>query len=141
MSAADRLDDVARLRERAERQLQSGVSVPEGPMAAHSTLRLVELTDEDGLIDALQELGEEADDAVADMVEGMRFLDFDDAAEQLAAAWNWIEDGLVVDQEAGMKVREVIEALNERWEQSVDAVKVELRIAERIDEDPEAFGL
>lgn len=141
MSAADRLDDVARLRERAERQLQSGVSVPEGPMAAHSTLRLVEITDEDGLIDALQELGEGADDAVADMVEGMRFLDFDDAAEQLAAAWNWIEDGLVVDQEAGMKVREVIEALNERWEQSVDAVKVELRIAERIDEDPEAFGL
>lgn len=110
-------------------------------MAAHSTLRLVELTDEDGLIDALQELGEGADDAVADMVEGLRFLDFDDAAEQLAAAWNWIEDGLTVDQEAGMKVRDVIDALNQRWEDTVDAEKVELRVAERIDEDPEAFGL
>lgn len=141
MTAADRLDDVARLRERAERQLQSGVAVPEGPMAAHSALRLVELTDEDGLIDSLQELGEGADDAVADMVEGLRFLGFDDAAEQLGAAWNWIEDGLVVDQEAGMKVREVIDALNQRWEQSVDAEKVEQRVAERIDEDPDAFGL
>lgn len=141
MSATDRLDEVARLRERVERQLGSGATVPEGPAAARAVLRLAELTDEDGLIDALQQLGEHGDDEAAEMVEGLRYLGFDDAAEQLSTAWNWIEDGLSVDPEAGVKARDVVDALNERWDEGIDSETVELRIAERIEADPAAFGL
>jgi len=140
MSAADRLDDVSRLRSAVERQLASGVPVPDGPAALEATLRFTESADEQGLIVALQELGED-DDAVADLVEGYRQLDGADAADQVAAAWNWVADGLEVDEDSGLKLQDVIDALQQRWEDTIDAERWEEHVAAQIDAEPQAFGL
>lgn len=140
MSAQDRVDDVARLRDAVERQLASGVPVPDAPAALEATLRFTESADEQGLIVALQEI-EDDDDRVADIIEGFRQLGGTEAADQAAAAWNWIADGLEVDEDSGLKLQDVIDALQQRWEDTVDAERWEEHVAARVDDDPEAFGL
>ncbi|MGO3153008.1 MAG: hypothetical protein ACTIJJ_10375 [Galactobacter sp.] len=163
MSGADRIDDVVRLRERVAQQLSSGVPVPEAALGLEASLRFVEATDEDGLVGALED---QDDEFVADVVEALRALDLKDAAEQVGAAWNWIADGFAVeaadhdpdfddvdDDEAGdpdsestrskkaAKIADVVEALDTRWEKTLDSEALETALAEAVDADPEAYGL
>jgi hypothetical protein len=163
MSAADRIDDVTRLRDRVADQLASGVPIPEAALGLEASLRFVEATDDDGLVGALED---QDDDFVADVVEALRALGLKAAADQVGAAWNWIADGFAVeggsgadddfsefeddeddpDSEAGRsktaaKVAEVAEALDARWEDTLSSEALEERLAQAVDEDPEAYGL
>ncbi|MGO3139899.1 MAG: hypothetical protein ACTII3_04065 [Galactobacter sp.] len=162
MSAADRIDDVVRLRERVAQQLSSGVPIPEAALGLEASLRFVEAADEDGLVGALEE---QDDEFVADVVEALRALDLKDAADQIGAAWNWIADGFAVeavdhdpdfddeDDDAGdsdsessrskkaAKIADVVEALDSRWEKTLDSEALEEALAQAMDADPEAYGL
>jgi hypothetical protein len=163
MSAADRIDDVSRLRTRVADQLASGVPIPEAALGLEASLRFVEAADEDGLVGALED---QEDEFVADVVEALRALGLRAAADQVGAAWNWIADGFPVegasaadadyedfeededdsDSETGRsktaaKVAEVAEALDARWEDTLSTETLEERLAEAVDQDPEAYGL
>ncbi|MGO1318910.1 MAG: hypothetical protein ACTMIK_01505 [Galactobacter sp.] len=162
MSAADRIDDVVRLRERVAQQLSSGGPIPEAALGLEASLRFVEAADEDGLVGALEE---QDDEFVADVVEALRALDLKDAADQIGAAWNWIADGFAVeavdhdpdfddeDDDAGVsdsessrskkaaKIADVVEALDSRWEKTLDSEALEEALAQAMDADPEAYGL
>ncbi len=141
--SSDRLDDVARLAAAASRQLAAGGEVSDALAALHHARSFVELADEDGLVDSVESLAEQEDGdaAVADVVDAFRFLGLGGAADQLSAAYNWSEDGYPVDSEAGIKATDVRAALDTRFEESVDAERLEELLAERIDENPEAYGL
>jgi hypothetical protein len=161
MSAADRIDDVTRLRERVTQQLASGVPVPEAALGLEASLRFVESTDEDGLVGALEEV---EDEFVADVVEALRGLGLRRAADQVGAAWNWVADGFAVEAtdhdpdfddededdapesesargKKAAKIAEVAEALDSRWEGTLDSERLEEKLAEAVDADPEAYGL
>lgn|GEM_PF-2241415 len=143
MSAADRLDDVARLADAAGREIAAGGTVPDGVAALFHARTFVAAADEDGLIDAVETLaaGDEGDAAVADVVESLRTLGLADEAEQVSTAYNWSEDGYPVDPESGVKAAAVRSALDARFEESLDAEGLEERLAALLDEDPSAFGL
>ncbi|WP_394162397.1 hypothetical protein [Galactobacter valiniphilus] len=141
--SADRLEDVARLAAAASRQLAAGGEVPDAVAALHHARSFVELADEDGLVDSVESLAEQEDGdaAVADVVDAFRALGLGAAADQLSAAYNWSEDGYPVDADAGIKATDVRAALDTRFEETVDAERLEELLAERLDEDPEAYGL
>ncbi|MDR2257215.1 MAG: hypothetical protein LBE25_14640 [Arthrobacter sp.] len=141
--SADRLDDVARLAAAASRQLAAGGDVPDALAALHHARSFVELADEDGLVDSVESLAaqEDGDAAVADVVDALRSVGLGAAADQLSAAYNWSEDGYPVDTEAGIKASDVRAALDGRFEETIDAERLEELLAERIDADPEAYGL
>lgn len=141
--SADRLDDVARLADAAARELAAGGTLPDAVASLHHARRFVELADEDGLLETVEALAEQEDGdaAVADVVDALRSLGFTTAADQVSAAFNWSEDGYPVDTEAGIKVSDVRSALDTRFEDSVDAEKLEDALAASIDDDPAAYGL
>lgn len=142
MSLGGNIDDVARIAAAAGSTLQAGGDVPEGAAALHYAGTFVQQADEDGLIASVEALEEQedGDSTVAGVVDALRFLGLEDESEQVSAAFNWIEAGYPVDEGSGVKARDVRAALDARFEESLDAERLEEVAAQRIGEQPEAFG-